>query len=644
MAEDLVTSRRLREALPVFTALASLLLTLLIAATLQVGRDIFIPIALAILLSFVLAPLVRLLQRARLPRGAAVLSGVLAAAVGLALLGAVIAGQVAQLAADLPQYRTNIQGKVRSVQGAAATTGALGRAVDMLQDLGQELQAPGAEPTRLGGAAAERRPVPVEVREPDAGPLKTLGRVLSPLVHPLATVGLVLIFAIFMLVQREDLRNRFIRLAGTDSLQRTTAAIDDAAVRLSRLFLTQLCLNAGFGLVIGLGLWAIGVPSPVLWGVLAAVLRFVPYIGAVISAALPLGLAFAVDPGWSMVVWTAALFLVIEPLVGHAIEPLVYGQSTGLSPVAVILAATFWTFLWGPIGLVLATPLTVCLVVLGRYVDRLRFLDVLLGDRPALSPPQIFYQRMLAGDPAEAVEQAREFLKQRALATYYDEVALEGVRLAQDDMMRGSLLPDQQAALRRSMGQLVDSLARVRDPRPSRRTPVGAEAAAAVEASGPDRAVTALVRQPADLHPDWRGPVPVLCVAGQGVLDEAVARMLGQLFERHGLKCRVVGPEVIASNDPLPFDGAGVALVCFSYLDALSTVHIRFAARRLRRKLPERPKVVVGLWRQRDPATVDTLRRATSADVLVTSLHDALAAALAMSREPARERSVAEAG
>jgi predicted PurR-regulated permease PerM len=169
--------------------------------------------------------------------------------------------------------------------------------------------------------------------------------------------------------------------------------------RLSKLFLTQLALNAAFGTVIGIGLFFIGVPSPVLWGILAAILRFVPYIGAFISAAFPLALAAAVDPGWSMLVLTAALFIVMEPLAGHVVEPLVYGHSTGLSPVAVVVAATFWTWLWGPIGLVLATPLTVCLVVLGRHVERLEFLDVMLGDRPALSPPEIFYQRMLAGDP-----------------------------------------------------------------------------------------------------------------------------------------------------------------------------------------------------------------------------------------------------
>src|SRR4029079_2187784 len=213
--------------------------------------------------------------------------------------------------------------------------------------------------------------------QPDPGALQTLVALITPLIHPLTTTGVVIIFVIFILIQRQDLRNRLVRLAGAQDLQRTTAAIDDAGQRLSRLFLTQLALNAGFGLVIGTGLWFIGVPSAPLWGMLAMILRFGPYIGAVIAAIFPLILAAAVDPGWTMVLWTAALFLTVEPLAGHVIEPLLYGHSTGLSPVAVITSATFWTWLWGPIGLILATPLTICLVVLGRHIDRLKFLDVM---------------------------------------------------------------------------------------------------------------------------------------------------------------------------------------------------------------------------------------------------------------------------
>ena len=358
-------------------------------------------------------------------------------------MGSLLATQLAQLAGDLPRYQSTISEKIQSFRETTAGRGTLERASGMLKDLSKELDKPKEAATALGAGArpnaAPPKPVPVEVLQPDPGALQSLQSLISPLLHPLATTGIIVIFVIFILLQREDLRNRLIRLAGSHDLQRTTAALDDAASRLSRLFLIQLLVNGSFGVVIGIGLWLIGVPSAILWGILAGVLRFVPYIGAFIAAAFPLALAVAVDPTWSMLLWTVALFVVVEPIVGHVIEPMVYGHSTGLSPVAVVASATFWTALWGPIGLVLATPLTVCLVVLGRHVERLEFLDVMFGDRPALSPPEIFYQRMLAGDPTEASEKAEEFLKERSLSSYYDEVALKGLQLAQADAERGAL-------------------------------------------------------------------------------------------------------------------------------------------------------------------------------------------------------------
>ncbi len=642
MAEDLITTKRLRDALPVFTALASVLFAIAIAAALYFGREVFVPVALAILLSFVLAPLVSALHKVRVPRGLAVLSVVVIAFVVLFVLGGVVAGQIRQLAAELPKYRSTIQTKITSLRGATTETGTFGRAIDMLQDLSREFQQSGLDTSqgdqtsdRLPANSVPNQPIPVEIRDSDAGPWHAVSSVVAPLLHPLATIGLILIFSVFILIQRQDLRNRFIRLVGADDLQKTTAALDDAADRLSRLFLTQIALNSGFGLVIGTGLGLIGIPSPVLWGILAAILRFVPYIGAMISAAIPLTLAVAVDPGWSMFFWSAALFLVLEPILGQVVEPLLYGHSTGLSPIAVILSATFWTFLWGPIGLVLATPLTVCLVVLGRHVERLKFFEVLLSDRPALSPPQIFYQRMLAGDPTEATEQAAEFLKKRALSTYYDEVALQGLRLAQEDIAHGTLNAARLATIQHAIRELVSNLSAASSVASRKGGILGAEAAAAVEAAGPDRAVASVIRGPEHMHPDWRGVTQILCVSGQGILDEGVAMMLGQLFEGHGLRTRVVGPEVLAPDHDAQLGDLGVLLICFSYFEPLSTVHIRYGARRLRRKLPG-ARVMVGLWRERDPATLEALRRATSADVLVTSLHDALAAAIAMSNEPAK--------
>jgi predicted PurR-regulated permease PerM len=603
----------------------------IIVGTLYFGREVFVPVALAILLSFVLAPLVRMLQRWHVPRGLAVVGVVLLAFVSIFALGGVIATQVTELAGDLPRYQFTMREKIKSLRGTAATSGTLERAADVLHDLGKELNKPkeahpGA-PLQMPAPAPEAKPIPVEVRQPPPTALESIAALISPLLHPLTTTGIIAIFVVFILLQREDLRDRLIKLAGSHDLQKTTAALDDAATRLSRLFLIQLAVNATFGLVIGVGLWIIGIPSPVLWGILAAILRFVPYIGAVISAVFPLALAAAVDPGWSMLLWTAGLFLVVEPVVGHVIEPLLYGHSTGLSPVAVVASATFWTALWGPVGLILATPLTVCLVVLGRHVERLEFLDVMFGDRPALSPPEIFYQRMLAEDPAEAVDKAEEFLKERPLSTYYDEVALPGLKLAQNDVTRGALDRVQAEKIKAAVLEVVDDLAE-QDGKPVDNTTHDPEAAAAVEAVGEAVSDLAIVKREA-LAPEWQAEAPVLCVAGRSPLDEAAAAMLAQLLGKYGLGARVEGADAVATMNILRLETSGVAMVCLSYLDASSPAHMRYTIRRMRRRLPA-AQVLLACWKADvDPAT---LRDSTKADAVATTLPEAVRLCLEAAR------------
>ena len=606
----------------------------IIIGTLYFGREVFVPIAMAILLSFVLAPLVRLLQRWYVPRGLSVVVVVLVAFTSIFVLGGVIASQVAELAGELPHYQNTMREKIRSIRGTAAPSGALERAADVLSDLGKELNNPKepaagqTAPLQTAPPGQEAKPIPVEVRQPPPTALENIAALISPLLHPLTTTGIIAIFVVFILFQREDLRNRFIKLAGSHDLQKTTAALDDAATRLSKLFLIQLALNTAFGVVIGAGLWVIGIPSPVLWGILAAVLRFVPYIGAVISAVFPLTLAAAVDPGWSMLLWTAALFLVVEPVVGHVIEPLLYGHSTGLSPVAVVASATFWTALWGPVGLVLSTPLTICLVVLGRHVERFEFLDVMFGDRPALSPPELFYQRMLAEDPAEAVDKAEEFLKERPLSIYYDDVALPGLKLAQNDILRGSLDRAQSQRIKAAVMEVVDDLADQDDQGRVKETTHDAEAAAAIETVH-DAAADLPVLTSERLAPAWQGETPVLCVAGRGHLDEAVALMLAQLLQKHGLRARVEGADALASLNIFRLDTSGVVMVCLSYLDASSLAHMRYSIRRLRRRLPE-AKIVLGCW----VADVDVamLRETAKADVVATTLRDAVKLCLEAAR------------
>jgi predicted PurR-regulated permease PerM len=645
----LTNARTLDDVASLIGTVAVTVLAVIIVAALYLGREIFVPVALAILLSFVLASPVELLQRCRVPKAIAVVGVVLLAFAIIFALGSLMAAQLARLAGDLPQYQTTIQNKIQSVRGITGGSSTLERAEGMLQDLSKELNKPkngsaAKEPNPIlanPSAVRPASPVKVEVLQPDPGTLENLRSLIAPLVSPLATTGIIVIFVIFILIQREDLRNRLIRLAGSHDLQRTTAALDDAAARLSRLFLNQLLINTGFGVMIGIGLWIIGVPSPVLWGILAAVLRFVPYIGSFIAAAFPLVLAIAVDPGWSMLAWTAILFFAVEPVVGQVVEPMVYGRTTGLSPVAVVVSATFWTALWGPIGLVLATPLTVCLVVLGRHVERLAFLDVMFGDRPALSPPEIFYQRMLAGDPTEAAEKAEEFLKERSLSSYYEEVALPGLRLAQADLKREVLDAARLVKIRDTVIEFTTDLS---EPAERQLKAEGKtddpEAVAAVDQTTEVELPTALpVLAKTDLAAAWRGDHPVLCIAGRTSLDEAAGVMFADLCKAHGLGCRIEGPAALSTANIFRLDTEGVAMVCFSYLDTSSPAHIRFAVRRLRTKLP-RAVIMLGVWSGTlDDAAAEQLRDLAKADLAKGTLYAALEACIDAGREVAREQS-----
>lgn len=600
-------------------ALPVAIIAALVITGLYVGREIFVPIALAILLSFVLAPPVDLLERWRLPRAVAVPLVVVVAFLVLFGLGSLIATQITQLAEKLPTYQQTMRQKISSLK-SATTAGPLERAAQVLQSLGKELNKPEKNAEKETDASLalapeqQTHPIPVEVRSPPPTALENVSSLIAPLLHPLATVGVVVIFVVFILFQREDLRNRLIKLAGSNDLQKATSAIDDAASRLSRLFLSQLGLNAAFGLVIGLGLWMIGVPSAILWGILAGIMRFVPYIGAFVAAFFPLTLAIAVDPGWSMLAWTAALILITELLVGHAIEPMLFGHSSGLSPFAVVVSATFWTALWGPIGLVVATPLTVCLVVLGRHVERLKFFDILLGDRPALSPPEIFYQRMLADDPGEAVEKAEEYLKERTLSDYYEKVALKGLKLAHDDMKRDRLPITRLAEIRDSVVELIDDLADQDDDARDGDSN-DTETEAAINASiVPMPELPFLIRE--GLPPEWQADQPVLCVAERSDLDEAAALILAQILSKHGLGARVAKKEDVSSAGIFRLDGEGVALVCVSALDDASPAYTRHVVRKLRRKIPQ-AKILVCHWMAENDAVT---KNAGKADAIATSL------------------------
>jgi predicted PurR-regulated permease PerM len=575
-------------------SLTTVLVAAAIVAALYFGREVLLPMALAVLLSFVLAPPVRLLQRLHLPRFAAVTIVVLLAFGVIFGLGTLMFAQVSQLAGDLPRYQSNLGEKIQALRGAATASGTLEQASQVLRNLQKELDRPKsadpASPATPDASAVPNRPIPVEVRQPDPGALQTLATLIAPLIHPLATTGIIIIFVVFFLLQQQDLRNRLIRIAGSHDLQRTTLAMDDAGKRLSRLFLMQLALNAAFGLIIGIGLWAIGVPSAPLWGLLAMVLRFVPYIGAIVAAIFPLIVATAVDPGWSMMLMTAALFLIVEPLIGHVIEPLVYGHSSGLSPVAVVVSATFWTWLWGPIGLILATPLTMCLVVLGRHVERLKFFEVLLGDRPALSPSESAYQRMLAGDPIEATEQAQSLLKDRTLTEYYEQILMGALRLAWADSQRGRLDQQEAQRIRNTVAELVEDLESHND---SRNTPSQDE----VE-PGKLKQLEEIVSAEASPSPPIN-PVEgtVLCIPGLGLLDEAVAMPLAQLLRREGISAEAKDSETLSISKIFALELKDVALICLCYLEHATPAQLHYTSRRLRRKAPG-VAILVGIFNE----------------------------------------------
>jgi predicted PurR-regulated permease PerM len=560
------------------TVLTNMAVAALIIAALYLGRELFVPVALSILLSFVLAPFVIRLHSWRIPRTASVLIVVFFGFLIIFSLGGLMVSQATRLAAKLPGYQQTLSDKVESLRGLIGGSGTLKQASTVLKELETELQrdAAAGQPRQGSERAA---PIPVEIRQPDPGALTTLARIIEPLLSPLTTTGIVVIFVAFILMQREDLRNRLVRLAGSGDIQRTTAALDDAGKRLSKLFLTQIIFNAVFGLAIGAGLEWIGVPSAPLWGLIAMILRFVPYIGALISAIFPLALAAAVGSGWEMLLLTALLFVVLELLAGQVIEPLVYGHSAGLSPVAVILSASFWTWLWGPVGLVMATPLTVCLVVVGRHVERLKFLDVMLGDRPPLSPPQLVYQRMLAGDPLEAAEQAHDFLKGASLENYCDTILLEGLKLAEADRRLGHLDGERLNRIASTVDELMADLEGHRDAGPTDLPPP--------DISFSPGATIAIEHERAQRHlieAKSRSPRSVLCIPGSGKLDEAAALVLASLSRHRGIGALAEEADALSTSKFFSLDMTDTSVACVCCIGQTSAARIQDAVRRLTKK------------------------------------------------------------
>lgn len=593
---------------------------LAVVAILYFAKEVLLPLAIAVLLTFALAPISSRLRKLGLPRILAVITTVVLAFLGLTLFALVVAGQVAEVAQNLPAYQGNIIGKIRSLQESGTDNGIVRRLTSVIESVGREINNAGQNQATPGSASPSREPMLVEIFAPSR-PIETLTSLISPLLGPIASLGLIIVVVIFMLLEREELRDRFIRLVGYGDLHRTTEALQEAGSRVALYLLMQLVVNCAYGIPLALGLWAVGIPNAVLWGMLAIVLRFVPYIGPVIATVLPLFLAFAVDPGWSLVLWVAAIFLVLELTSNNIVEPWLYGSRTGLSPLAIIVAAIFWAWLWGPVGLILSTPLTVCLAVLGRYVPQFEFLEVLFGSEPVLDPKERLYQRLLAGDPDEATDQAEEMLEEDYLEDYYGKVAIPALLLAERDRRRGVLTAGQMEQVYETATTLVSNL-----------EDIAQEEEQEAEEEEKSKATGEIPKAPSEEQnsseeeelPDGTGKT-VICIGGRGPLDDASAAMLAQVLQVQGAEVVTARHSDITnrrSRDLIPKE-ANAVVVCF--LNEDSAKHAGILMRRFKRIYPT-SRVGAVLWSDSEDAR--PLSAQKDADFTASRLTDAAREAL----------------
>ena len=598
-----------------------------IVAVLYFAKEVLIPLALAILFSFLLGPVVRRLERSGLWRIPSVLT-VTAAFFGIfAGIGWITAHQIVELAGKLPSYQDNIQHKLQDWRGQG---GAIKTAATVLANIEKKSEAPAASPedgksavpsllARQLSADPERPPLPVRIIEPPATAPQFLRDMFGTLLTPVGTAFVVVIFTIFMLIQREDLRDRLLHLTGPERLPITTQAVDEAGQRVSRYLLMQVTVNVTFGAGITLGLFFIGVPAPVLWGILSACLRFVPYVGVWISAAGPLAVAMGAFASSWPVAETLGLFVALELVTGNAVEPWLYGTSTGLSPVAIIVAATFWTWLWGSVGLLLSTPLTVCIVVLGRYVPQLEFLHTLLGDEPVLPQDARLYQRLLASDQEEISLLVDEYLAGHPVAEFYDSVLIPTLNQAQTDAQQGSLDADRQDFILQTTHTLLDEL---RERPSAELIPKAAVEAAAETSETRVSQATPVTTVPLARAEDF--PLRVLILPVKNAADELAGDMLAHLLTLGGVGSKVLSSKALVNEALDAFANCDADIVCLSLVRPFAVMQARYLAKRLRTRYP-RLKILIGLWDSKRPAVGSRRNLQTvHADWVVESLGDAI--------------------
>lgn len=565
-----------------------LVITAIVIAGLYFGRDLLMPVALAILLGFVLQPIVTQLKRWGVPRVLAV------AIVGLTTLafviaaGLFVASQLRALGKELPVYQANISHKLKEFHARLREPGVVDQLTRVFGAVERELTPP---PPKAPSAEAKREePARVEMVPAAPTPLERIGEWLDSLATYAAMTAIVIVFVVLILLDRGDLRDRMLRLLG-DNLHRTTDALDEATERVSRYLLMQLVANVAYGLPLAAGLFLIGVPGALLWGLLAALLRFVPYLGPAVAAVFPLTLAFAVDPGWSMLLWTLGLILTLELVGNNIVEPLLFSTSTGLSTLSVIMSATFWTTLWGPAGLILSTPLTVVLMVMGRYLPQLRFFDVLLGSEPPLDQPTRLYQRLLADDVEEAVELATEQAERSSPSAFYAEVGVAALRLASGAHATVAT-PDHRHRLVSGMTRVIEELRE---------------------------------QYPADAALDAQ----VVCIGGRWELDALAADMAAHALALQGYPSRVARAGEVSARDLAGLDLSGVKLVCLSYFSPSPSLHAKHFVRRLKVRWPD-VRVVLALWNAPELLSASDLLERTGADALAGSIEELVASVESM--------------
>jgi predicted PurR-regulated permease PerM/GAF domain-containing protein len=563
---------------------AALISAAVIIAALYYGQDVLIPLVCAFLISFALNPPVAWLSRRGLPRIVSVIAVMIVIVAVLASMVAVLGSQLRALSQELPTYEYTIRMKLADLRARLKTPGIFEGALKTVETVQKEVR-PENPPPSAGVTGPQNDPQRVQIVPTLKDPFETGIAWLQISLGPMAKAGIVFVFVFLVLLDRSDMRDRLLRMLG-GNLHRSTDAIEEAGKRMSKYLLMQLIVNVTYGVPMALGLYLIGVPGALLWGTVAAVMRFVPYVGPMLSAIFPISLAFAVDPGWNMVLWTVALIVVLELISNNIVEPLLYGTSTGLSAMSLIASATFWTALWGPVGLILATPLTVCLLVIGRNIPQLQFLDTLLGSLPALDLPTRIYQRLLADDAEEAIDIATTQIDGSSLRHFYNDVALDVFRLASDDHLRNATT-EHRLRVATGMDALLDEL---REQYP----------AAIAKHAKPT----------------------VVCIGGKWEVDTLVSEMLCDVLALDGISAVYRPATTVSAASVAKLDLDGAETVCVSYFTSSPASPARHFCRCLRRRWPKL-RIVLALWNAPPDLLVGDAHEALGADEVVTSIEEA---------------------